>query len=139
MMIENFKRIKRNKKMFKFNEEDEDDIQDLIVDSEQTLILCEHSLSTISNMRNYYSTKLSNDLYHTLALTNFGKLYVWGNNDYGQLGDGTTSRKVSPTVLSMTNYLSNETIVEVSVGRETSFVITSTGKILHLLNINQRD
>jgi alpha-tubulin suppressor-like RCC1 family protein len=77
--------------------------------------------------------KISNGSSHSLALSNLGKLYVWGNNDYGQLGDGgsgPTSIKSSPTVLSMTNYLSNETIVEISCGESTSFVITSTGKIL---------
>jgi len=24
---------------------------------------------------------------HTLALTNKGEIYAWGNNDYGQIGD----------------------------------------------------
>jgi uncharacterized repeat protein (TIGR02543 family) len=76
--------------------------------------------------------KLSNGPNHSLALTNLGKLYVWGDNYRGQLGDGSgpTSNKSSPTVLSMTNYLTNETIIEISCGESTSFVITSTGKLL---------
>lgn len=35
--------------------------------------------------------------YHTLAVTTDGKLYAWGNNTFGQLGDGTTENKNIPT------------------------------------------
>lgn len=36
---------------------------------------------------------------HTLALSSNGKVYAWGDNTYRQLGDGTGTRKVSPTEL----------------------------------------
>jgi alpha-tubulin suppressor-like RCC1 family protein len=29
--------------------------------------------------------------YHSLALTTTGKVWAWGNNGYGQLGDGTNT------------------------------------------------
>ncbi|MBS1534699.1 MAG: T9SS type A sorting domain-containing protein [Bacteroidetes bacterium] len=35
--------------------------------------------------------------YHTLAIKSDGTLWAWGNNDYGQLGDGTTINKSIPT------------------------------------------
>ena len=34
--------------------------------------------------------------FHTLAVTNDGSLWVWGNNEHGQLGDGTNANSVSP-------------------------------------------
>lgn len=33
---------------------------------------------------------------HIVALGNDGSLWAWGNNNYGQLGDGTTSSKSNP-------------------------------------------
>jgi alpha-tubulin suppressor-like RCC1 family protein len=34
--------------------------------------------------------------YHTVAITSDGKLWVWRNNEYGQLGDGTTVNRLYP-------------------------------------------
>ena len=35
-------------------------------------------------------------MYHVLAVSDCGQLYMWGSNDCGQLGDGTTTNKYSP-------------------------------------------
>jgi alpha-tubulin suppressor-like RCC1 family protein len=35
----------------------------------------------------------------SLAIDNLGKAFVWGNNFTGQMGDGTTVNKSSPTLL----------------------------------------
>src|SRR6476619_500814 len=32
----------------------------------------------------------------SVALTTRGALWAWGANDFGQLGDGTTARRVTP-------------------------------------------
>src|SRR6516225_3170057 len=43
---------------------------------------------------------------HRLALTSDGTLWAWGDNNYGQLGDGTTlSRETPAPVLNMTNVI----------------------------------
>jgi alpha-tubulin suppressor-like RCC1 family protein len=34
---------------------------------------------------------------HSLGLTTDGRLYAWGDNSYGQLGDGTTTQRTRPT------------------------------------------
>jgi alpha-tubulin suppressor-like RCC1 family protein len=37
---------------------------------------------------------------HTCAIRRNGNLYCWGNNDFGQLGDGSTSSRITPTPVS---------------------------------------
>ncbi len=60
-MIQTYRRVLRDKtiKLFK---KDEDILEDLIIDLNETLTLCGNTLKSISNMREYFSTKLSNDL-----------------------------------------------------------------------------
>jgi len=60
-MIQTYRRILRDKtiKLFK---KDENILEDLIIDLDETHTICDDALKSISNMRNYYSTKLSNDL-----------------------------------------------------------------------------
>jgi alpha-tubulin suppressor-like RCC1 family protein len=33
---------------------------------------------------------------HTCGITTGNKIYCWGDNAFGQLGDGTTTRRLSP-------------------------------------------
>jgi alpha-tubulin suppressor-like RCC1 family protein len=57
-------------------------------------------------------TNLSVGAYHTCAISGAGQPYCWGYNNYGQLGDGTTTNKNSATLISG---LAN--VVRVSAGR----------------------
>jgi gliding motility-associated-like protein len=41
--------------------------------------------------------------FHTLAIKTDGTLWAWGNNNYGQLGDGTTTNKNIPTKIGNSN------------------------------------
>ena len=51
--------------------------------------------------------------YHSAALTSSGRLFTWGLNDYGQLGDGTTSNRYSPTKITQAHYelLHSDTVI----------------------------
>jgi alpha-tubulin suppressor-like RCC1 family protein len=62
--------------------------------------------------------------YHSLGITDNGKLWAWGRNDYGQLGDGTVISRLKPTQISaITNWVS------VSAGASHSLATTSDGKL----------
>jgi alpha-tubulin suppressor-like RCC1 family protein len=64
--------------------------------------------------------------YHSSAITETGKLYTWGYNYYGQLGDGTTTQRNTPTLI---DAFGGEKIVAVSLGQHHSSAITETGKL----------
>lgn len=52
----------------KFKEDERDFIEDLVVDLDQTFNTCKTSLKTISNMRDYYSTTLTNNLNRVITV-----------------------------------------------------------------------
>jgi gliding motility-associated-like protein len=62
----------------------------------------------------------------TLALSKDGKLFAFGNNSNGQLGDGTTTSRTTPIELSAPN---GEPWTAVSVGRVHSMGLTSSGAL----------
>jgi alpha-tubulin suppressor-like RCC1 family protein len=63
---------------------------------------------------------------HSSAITESGKLYTWGYNNFGQLGDGTTTTRTTPTLIDKFN---DEKVISVSLGRYHSSAITESGKL----------
>lgn len=47
-----------------------------------------------------YWASVSNFNVHSAALTTFGDIYQWGDNTFGQLGDGTYTNRTSPVIVS---------------------------------------
>ncbi len=67
---------------------------------------------------------------HSAALTSNGRLFIWGRNDSGQLGDGTETQRYTPTEI--TNHFSLSTgdkIIQVSLGDVHSAALTSSGRL----------
>ncbi|MDR0591421.1 MAG: IPT/TIG domain-containing protein, partial [Candidatus Nomurabacteria bacterium] len=65
---------------------------------------------------------------HVIALTSDGKLYTWGSNNFGQLGDGTMIDSFSPIEVN-TAALAGKTIVDIAAGLAGSFAVTSDGSV----------
>ncbi len=74
-IISVYSRILRDKSV-KFLKKDEEIVEDLIIDLNETLNLCKQTLRTISNMRTFYSTKLSNDLNKTVGLLTLVTIFI---------------------------------------------------------------
>ncbi len=65
---------------------------------------------------------------HALALDSDGKVYSWGQNAQGQIGDGTTNARRTPAVVT-SGVMAGKTITQISAGYYHSIVIGSTGAI----------
>ncbi|MGH3486637.1 MAG: RCC1 domain-containing protein [Actinopolymorphaceae bacterium] len=63
---------------------------------------------------------------HNLALTDTGEVYSWGNNDFGQLGDGTNSSRSSPELVP---FPVGTTVTQIAAGALHSLALTSTGAV----------
>lgn len=62
--------------------------------------------------------------HHVLAITNTGKLYTWGSNTYGQLGNDILGCTNTPQQV-----LSTFKIIQVACGLYHSLVLTETGEV----------
>mgnify|MGYP000053598749 CR=1 FL=1 len=62
--------------------------------------------------------------FHTLAIDTEGNLWAWGQNPYGQLGDGTTVNRTNPVQIK-----SEIKFKEISVGRSHSVAIDIEGNL----------
>ena len=67
---------------------------------------------------------------HSVALTSNGRLFTWGYNYYGELGDGTTTYRYTPTEITNRFSLSKgDKIIQVSLGTSHSAALTSNGRL----------
>ena len=66
---------------------------------------------------------------HSLALTADGKLYAWGYNTYGQLGDGTTTNQSVPVAVATGGVLAGKSLSAIAASDSSSFAITSDGQV----------
>jgi alpha-tubulin suppressor-like RCC1 family protein len=67
--------------------------------------------------------------YHTVALTSDGKVFAWGYNFYGQLGDGTTTNRTTPVAVNMNGVLAGKVVTAICAGLFHTVVRTSDGKL----------
>ena len=69
-------------------------------------------------------TKVAAGGNHYLAIDELGKLYTWGENSKGQLGNGTSNNVTTPSII-----MSDKTFKSISAGFESSVAITTDGKL----------
>ena len=65
--------------------------------------------------------------YNSYALSDDGRVYSWGANWSGMIGDGTTTDRHLPTAVDMNGVLADKQVVEMAVGEYTVVVLTSDG------------
>jgi len=66
---------------------------------------------------------------HSLALASDGKVYAWGSNSFGQLGNNTTTTSSVPVAVTATGVLAGKTVTAISAGNYHSLALTSDGKV----------
>ncbi len=70
---------------------------------------------------------IANGGYDGLALTASGRIWAWGDDRYGQLGDGTRSSALSPVQVKLPTGVK---VVSIGAGSQHGLALTSTGKVL---------
>ncbi|MGX7671088.1 RCC1-like domain-containing protein [Plantactinospora sp. DSM 117369] len=65
--------------------------------------------------------------FHTLAMTSTGGAYAWGYNNYGQLGNASTTNSSIPVAVGIP---AGTTITDIDAGLSHSLAITDTGRAL---------
>lgn len=66
---------------------------------------------------------------HAVALLSNGKVMAWGNNGYGQLGNGT-SGNTSDEPVEVKGLPSNERVVAVAAGGNSSYAVINNGTVM---------
>lgn len=66
---------------------------------------------------------------HGVALSSDGRVYAWGSNSSGQLGDGTTANRSSPVAVNVSGVLAGKTVTAIATGRNHTLALTSDGRV----------
>ena len=77
-----------------------------------------------------FFTSVSTGSMHSLALSSEGRVFAWGLNNSGQLGNGTNLDKTTPfDITSMFNFATDEEAIQISSGQYHSIVLSSKGRV----------
>jgi uncharacterized repeat protein (TIGR02543 family) len=68
--------------------------------------------------------------YYAGVITNLGRLFFWGANNYGQLGDGSTQNSTNPILVDSVQFTNpDEKFVEIAIGDEHNLALTNYGEL----------
>lgn len=65
----------------------------------------------------------------TCALGTNGLVYCWGSNAHGQLGDGTTTDRLSPVAVDLGGLPGGTTFIQLAVGADSACAVTGLGTV----------
>ena len=76
------------------------------------------------------TSRIAAGFQHSLALDDQGRLWAWGRNGSGQLGDGTTTQRLIPAAVAFFNYdLEGARVVSVAAGFSHSLALDDQGRL----------
>ena len=73
--------------------------------------------------------KLAAGSSHSLALAASGRIFAWGDNTSGRLGNGTTTASNVPVEVDATGFLAGKSVIAIAAGSSHSLALTSEGRI----------
>lgn len=75
-------------------------------------------------------TQISIGYFHSLAITSDNRIFTWGSNVEGELGDGTTTRKNLPVDITASfNLDTNDLVKKTALGHTYSMLLTESGRV----------
>lgn len=101
-------------------------------------------VTSLFNLNDDYIVDVFLGNHHLAVLTNNNQLFMWGDNTYGQLGDGTTNSKNIPiNITSNLNLSDDEFIESVVLAEDSTILYTNENRIFiwgdntkHKLNVD---
>ena len=99
-----------------------------IFDGGNLLLMYDENERPLSNVIKVSGSGTTVDRNHNgIALRDDGKIYVWGDNSYGQFGNGITSSTYTDKAVMVDTGISD--IISVVAGHKTNFLITANGDV----------
>jgi len=86
-------------------------------------------VSTAEALEGVRLTQVSAGYNHSVALSADGRVFTWGANEFGQLGDGTTTATSVPVVVNTSGALAGKTVTQVAAGFGHTLVVASDGAV----------
>jgi alpha-tubulin suppressor-like RCC1 family protein len=80
----------------------------------------------VSLPRDLRFTAVSAGLWHSLALDEAGRVWSWGFNRFGQLGDGTRTQRAKPVLVALP---AGTRVTAIAAGSSHSVALTSSGSV----------
>ncbi|MCL2444883.1 IPT/TIG domain-containing protein [Candidatus Saccharibacteria bacterium] len=74
-------------------------------------------------------TQISAGSSHSIALDDEGRIFTWGLNSSGQLGDGTTTGSSTPIAVDMSGVLDGKNITQITAGGSFSLALDDEGTV----------
>lgn len=112
--------LSKNGEIFSFGENNQGQLGDINITTYQTTPLNITSQFELEEDEKIIDIKTGAS--HALALSNYGKLYVWGNNNFGQLCNNQPGINLTkPTLLD----LNNEKVIKIACGSFHTYFLTS--------------
>ncbi len=91
------------------------------------------SLPVALNRTNLFAGKaviaIAAGLGHSLALTEDGVVYAWGDNSVGQLGDGTTQERDTPVPVATNGVFAGKRVTAIAAGAGHSLALADDGQL----------
>ena len=83
-----------------------------------------HTPVQVPNLNNATAIAAGSSSAHTLALFDDGTVQAWGNNEFGQLGDGTTTNRHAPVKVPNLN-----DIIDIATGSHRTIALHNDGTV----------